>query len=72
MSKPVALYFHFCGFSCKMVIICTNVDEVGVTGCRELPACHGQDEVTCDGGGCVYQSPCSALMSVCCGCLFSA
>ena len=30
-------------------------DEVGVTGCRELPACNGQDEVRCDGGSCVYQ-----------------
>ena len=41
-------------------------DKVGVTGCRELPACNGQDEVTCDGGSCVYRSPCSALTSVCC------
>ena len=37
-----------------------------------LPACNGQDEVMCDGGSCMYRSPCSALTSVCCGCLFSA
>ena len=38
----------------------------------KLPACKGQDEVMCDGGSCVYRSPCSALTSVCCVCLFLA